>query len=240
MAVFERWSRIPRSKPKAGHPSPAAHLLRGRLDGQLQPASITTRIHLRPEALAVDADGYTLGILLRGSDEDAKCASNCFVRVQRICTRHLNPLREELTVYFDGMHLPAAFSSESIQQHLAHAARSAAHAPISRYPRGWRYAVAWLLNIALLFAVTIGLLVTALANQGSHERLQAISQPESVWRKEAAEGVVAALLQSLLLIDTVKVLTLTFTSSTVLDRMIFLRVVQPPMRRLHKVLDAIL
>ena len=117
--------------------------------------------------------------------------------------------------------------------------------PISRYARGWRLALAWVINLVALGAVCLGLMLIGSTSQAAAaQELQATGQSESTWWQAVMSAVLLAYVESYIVMDAIKVSLFTLTSSNMLDRALppgsASRVaLHKPLRRLHLALDAV-
>lgn len=109
-------------------------------------------------------------------------------------------------------------------------------------PRGL---LAWTLNGTLLIGLSAGLVYTVLSRAVLPRTLHASALDEEEWQSTFLQAFVLAMLQSLILIDLLKVMCLTNTSlGGPLDQLVLRRAgcrcLRKPLRRLYKVFDILL
>jgi len=118
--------------------------------------------------------------------------------------------------------------------------------PLSRYPRGIRLKAAWAVNLMTLAATWLGVMLALLSSeQQENAQLVASSLAKDNWRLVAWKGIILACAESFILIDGIKVLVLTLTSSHALERALpegswRRRLARKPLRRIHMVVDVLL
>ncbi|KAL1510957.1 hypothetical protein AB1Y20_005783 [Prymnesium parvum] len=190
---------------------------------------------LKPQQLAVGDDGYTIGTLVPDQGGNA-CKFIPAEQVSALST--WNPFTSSLRVQFprDRKELLTA-SAKSI--------KPAGSAPIKRFQRGWRIILAWTLNLSVILVVVVGLVfLSARSRKISTEDLQQTGQDEGTWWRAVTGGVLLACAESYLLMDAIKILLFTLTSSTILDRALppgssARNAVHKPLRRLHMIIDVV-
>ena len=146
--------------------------------------------------------------------------------------------------------LTVEYMRASLPQGLQHApTKGQVHAPRPRRtPQllGWSAAgmAVWAVSVLLLVAAVFGTLVALQARARLPTQLQASPVDDASWRTSVGSAFGISLLQSLLVVDGVKVLCLFATSKAMLARMGLqskrMERFAKPVRRLHKIMDVIL
>ena len=223
-----------------------------------------------PVALARQGDLHSVGFYVGGGNHGAshpavppsgRLGALRFVRVRHVTAASLlNPCDASLLVSFDRSQLPhhilARENGELLPREVPLISGRRALTmpgvvlcrtpPLSRFGRGWRLGLAWVLNmVALCATYVLCLLATSSSEQSDSEDLKASSMSLDDWRAAVTFGIVLSCVESFLLIDGLKVIVLTLTSTRALDAVLpphttKRRLARKPLRRLHMVVDAVL
>jgi len=212
-----------------------------------------TAVLLRPNQLTVSLNRRSVGFWIpelpsaAGSKHDhavAEASSKRFVSARHVgvaASSLMNPFSTLLVVQVDRSAIPADFVGGDVIE-----LPSNIKPPLSRYACGWRLAVAWALNLAVLAtAWFIALCALSTSSEADEETLHASGQKDEEWRAVLVTGIILACVESFVIIDAIKVFVLTGTSSHALERALpprtgRRRLLRKPLRRLHLVIDTML
>lgn len=243
-------------------PSPQQQMIgtldKPRGDGHLMHTS-PCRVMRLPSArwLSVAADSVILGFTLQPQDKGIAR----FVRAAHIGRGLLS--KEVFVTYSPDSFSWSPMISESLESsrqtqtdrqptpddvrspgRSIHDSGRAAASLLSRSPHNVNF-VAWAFNVGLLSSIWLLTIVVMRSRRIMPQQLRASAIDDDEWNATIISSFALSIAQSLLLVDLVKVLCLTLTCGPALavcgmDGNRFVSCVKKPLRRAHKILDALL
>jgi len=215
-----------------------------------RPSLLHATVYLSWEQISVGPDGYTLGFSLPSDDDKA----HAFVPARHVGSR---PCARGALVTYSLKDMPSGCEKDtSLLQSLVaawHAQRpdgsegrvgSEARANGTGYsvaPWSWQLVLAWTVHVLVLGGVCFLLVHIFTITKADRDRqMLAASIEQSSWRDAMLAGVALSLLQSLVVVDGIKVLVLAFTTPPWLEANFGktrTRCCVKPLRRLHKVIE---
>jgi len=220
----------------------------------LQKRLASGKVQLNWHQMCVGPDGYTLGIAVRHKDGvgatflAARHMSTGLCTPNSVCVEFApadvptNCAKVEPATILERTELPLLVQqaqANTLDHAVDHGTPCREARPVS--PWTWHLVLAWSVHLVAFYFVFYLIIHIFTQTKADRERnLVARSIDEEEWREEMLANYAFSLVQSLVLVDGLKVLLLALTSPPWLEAMFGkkrTRIIVKPARKLHKLLD---